>query len=117
LKELLDQKRRIEKACERAKKSLTGLETYLETLKIEHLPASKLQDVVNSYDRAAEELDDKITKLDDELAETNEAISSEQKQLSGPVGNPKLTKKVSIGVFADFEGEISIALIYGGVVC
>jgi hypothetical protein len=115
LKELLNKKRRIEKACERAEKSLTGLETYLESLKIEHLAASNLRDVINSYDKAAEELDDRITGLENELAETDEAISVEKARLSGPVGNPKLNLKVSVGVFADSEGAVSVALIYGGV--
>lgn len=114
LKELLDKKKRTERACERAMKSLGGLEAYLGSLKIEHLAASNLREVVNSYDTAAEELDDRITELKDELAETDDAISIEKAKLSGPVGNPKLNLKVSIGVFADFEGEVSIVLIYGG---
>jgi uncharacterized protein (TIGR02231 family) len=112
LKELLDKKRRTQKACERAEKSLAGLETYLESLKVEHLAASNLRDVVNSYDTAAGELDDRIAELNKKLADTDEAISVEEANLSGPVGNPKLNLKVSIGVFADFEGEVSIALVY-----
>lgn len=114
LKELIDTKRRTEKACERAEKSLAGLETYLGSLKVEHLASSNLRDVVNSYDKAAEELDDRIAQLKNKLAETGEAISVEEAKLSGPVGNPKLNLKVSIGVFGDFEGEVSIVLVYGG---
>jgi len=113
LKELINKKRRTEKASERAKKSLTALETYLGSLKIEHLNASNLREVVNNYDTAAEELDERITELENVLAETNEAISAEKTRLSGPIGNANLNLKVSIGVFADFEGEIKIALIYG----
>ena len=113
LKDLLKKKKRTEKACERAKKSLAALETYLASLKIEHLAASNLREVVDGYDTAASELDDKIAELDDVLIETNEAISVEQAKLSGPTGNEKLDVKVSIGVFADFEGEVDIALIYG----
>ena len=69
--------------------------------------------MVNNYDTAAEELDNKIAELEDVLAETNEAISVEKAKLSGPIGNEKLNVKVSIGVFADFEGEIKLTLIYG----
>ncbi|KAF8799602.1 hypothetical protein BYT27DRAFT_7149586 [Phlegmacium glaucopus] len=112
LKELLDKKRRTEKATERAKKSLAALETYLGSLKIEHLDATNLRQVVNNYDTAAEELDNRIAELEDVLAETNEAIEVEKARLSGPVGNANLNLKVSIGVFADFEGEVKIALIY-----
>lgn len=113
LKELLDKERRTEKACERAKKSLTALETYLGSLKIEHLEASHLREVVNSYDTAAEELDNRIAELTNVLTETDEAISVEKRRLSGSLGNTKLNLKASIGVFADSEGEIKLALIYG----
>ena len=94
MKELLDRKRRTEKACERAKKSLTALETYLGSLKIEHLEASNLREVVNSYDTAAEELDNKMSELTNVLTETDEAISVEKRRLSGPVGNTKFNLKV-----------------------
>lgn len=112
LKELLDKKRCTENARERAKKSLTALETYLTSLKIEYLDASRLREVVGGYETAAEELDDRIAGLENVLAETNEAVSVEKAKLSGPMGNPKLNQKVSIGIFADFHGEINITLIY-----
>lgn len=73
--------------------------------------------MVTSYDSAKEYNEDESAKLEDELAETDEAISDERMRLSDPVGNPKLVSKlipkVSIDVFADFEGAINIALIYG----
>ena len=90
---------------------------YLESLKLGHLPPDLYRRVVTSYDSAKEYNEDESAKLEDELAETDEAISDERMRLSGSVGNPKLVSKlipkVSIDVFADFEGAINIALIYG----
>ena len=113
LKDLLEKRRSTEKACERTKESLTALRTYLASLNVEHLAASNLREVVNSYDTVAKELDDRNAELDNVLSETDEAISVEKARLSGPTGNDKLNIKVSIGIFADFEGEVDIALIYG----
>lgn len=103
LKELLDKQRRT------YRQSLRTSQCYLpRILEIEHLRAS-----ASNYHKAVEELDDGIENLENVLAETNEARSIEKVKLSGPVGHPKLNLKVSIGLFADSEGEIKVALIYG----
>lgn len=82
-------------------------------MKAEHLQVTKLQEVVEQYDSTASDLDEKVTELEKELKETGEAIKEERKRLAGPTGNEKLSLKATIGVFADSEGEIKIALIYG----
>ena len=82
-------------------------------MKAEHLQVTKLQEVVEQYDSTAGDLDEKVTELEKELKETEEAIKEERKRLAGPTGNEKLNLKATIGVFADSEGEIKIALIYG----
>ncbi|KAF8148209.1 hypothetical protein B0H34DRAFT_669000 [Crassisporium funariophilum] len=109
---LCAKEKRLEKALERTKKSLASLETYLESLNVEHLKVTQLREVVKNYDETGEELDDKVTELEKELLETTAAIKEERLKISGPSGNEKLNLKASIGVFADFEGEIKIALIY-----
>ncbi|KIM37386.1 hypothetical protein M413DRAFT_273699 [Hebeloma cylindrosporum] len=112
LVELLSKQKRVEKALERTLKSLSSLETYLSSLKAEHLQVTKLQEVVEQYDVTAGGLDEKVTELEKELNETEEAIKDEKQRLAGPTGNEKLNLKATIGVFADSEGEIKIALIY-----
>jgi hypothetical protein len=57
--------------------------------------------------------DSSISDLNDDLSQTDEAISNEIENFPGPVVNPELNPMVSIGVFANFEGKIHIALIYG----
>ncbi|CAA7265466.1 unnamed protein product [Cyclocybe aegerita] len=112
LDSLLAKKKQDEKALARVQKSLNSLETYLKSVKAQHLDVSKLQEVVREYDTTAGELDDKVTELEKQLEEADEAIAEERKRLAGPTGNEKLNLKATIGVFADFEGEIKIALIY-----
>jgi len=114
LERLVDEKKHIEKALERTKKSLPPIETYLGFLKIEPLDSTKLSEALKSYDRAARELDDSIAKSEKELTETNKKISDEKERL-GPAVDANLNLKASIGIVADsdFEDEIKIALIYG----
>lgn len=105
--------KQTEKALARALNSLGSLETYLQSVNTAHFDVSKLADLVHHYDVTAEELDDKVTRLQEELEELKTAIKTEQEKLSGPTGNSKLGLKATVAVFADFEGEVKIALIYG----
>ena len=113
LTSLLAKKKQTGKALARAEKSLASLNTYLDSVNTGHVDVSKLQDVVRHYDATAEELDEKVTKLEDELEELAIAITAEQEKLSGPTGNEKLNLRATIGVFAESEGDVKIALIYG----
>ena len=113
LVELLSKQKRAEKALARTVKSLSSLEVYISSVRAEHLDVTKLREVVEEYDSTAGDLDEKITALEKELKETEKAIKEERKRLAGPTGNEKLNLKATIGVFADKEGEVNIALIYG----
>ena len=74
-------------------------------------PTEDLDDVLEDYETAAEDRDDTILNLKDELYETNGEISDEKKRLWR--GNSGSGVKVSVGVLTDFQGAIDIALIYG----
>ncbi|KAF6747896.1 hypothetical protein DFP72DRAFT_1167026 [Ephemerocybe angulata] len=100
------------KALARAEKALSSLETYLNSLNSQHLDVSKLPSIVDSYDAAAEKLDTKVTELENTKIRIEKEIEEETKSLAGPKGNEKLNLKSTIGVFADLEGEVEIALIY-----
>jgi len=110
---LLAKQKQTEKALARTQKSLSSLEKYLSSVSSSHVDTAKLRDVVQSYNATAGELDTKVTELEDELQELEDEIKAEKVKLSGPTGNEKLNLKASIGVFADVDGEIQIALIYG----
>ncbi|KAH6911805.1 hypothetical protein BKA70DRAFT_862855 [Coprinopsis sp. MPI-PUGE-AT-0042] len=100
------------KALERAKKALLSVNKYLESLDTQHTDVGKLQNVVDSYDVAAEKLDEKITELETAQGRLEKAIEEEKKALSGPKDDDKLKLKATIEVFAKVEGEVEIALIY-----
>lgn len=113
LEELESDLTKTTKALARAQKSLSSLETYLSSLNSQNLDASKLQTIVETYDATAATLDDKITALESEQKRLQEAVEKEKESLAGPKGNEKLGLKATIGVFADIEGEVEIAIIYG----
>ena len=101
------------KALLRSQRALESLDTYLHSLDSQHLDVSKLQSIVESYDATAEKLDTKITELEGTRKRLEEEIEEEKKELAGPKGNTKLRLKSTIEVFANFEGEVEVALIYG----
>ncbi|KAF8187704.1 hypothetical protein BJ912DRAFT_926564 [Pholiota molesta] len=109
---LLARQKRVEKALARTLKSISSLETYLSSVSSEHLEVSKLKEVVQSYDSTAQELDEKVIKLEEEIEVIKEAILEEKNKLAGPSENEKLNLQAMIGVFAESEGEIKIALVY-----
>lgn len=113
LESLSSKKKRAEKALARAKSSLDSLSAYLASFSVDHLDVSKLQGAVDAYDASAAQLDEKVTELEKEIKDIDEAMTEERKKLAGPSENTKLSLKASIGIFADSEGEIQIALIYG----
>lgn len=103
---------RTTKALARAGKALFSLETYLGSLDSQHLDVTKLTSIVQSYDSAAEKLDSKITELEGVKKRISKDIEEEKRSLAGPKANEKLRLKSTIGVFAEVEGEVEIALIY-----
>ncbi|EAU80878.2 hypothetical protein CC1G_03054 [Coprinopsis cinerea okayama7 len=112
LDELEAQMLKTTKALTRAHNAIASLETYMNSVKAEHIDVSKLQTIVDHYDTTAEKLDDKITELNARKKRLQEGIEEEKKVLSGPQQNEKLALKAVIGVFANLEGEVEITLIY-----
>lgn len=112
LKALELKRTQTEKALQRSRKAIASLETYLGSVNVEHVAITALGEVVGSYESTCEKLDDQVTELEQQLVDLNKAIEVERKKLSGPTGNNKLNLKASIGVFADHEGDVEIALIY-----
>jgi septal ring factor EnvC (AmiA/AmiB activator) len=113
LKGLELKRKQTEKALERSRKAIASLETYLDSVNVEHVAVTALGEVIETYESTCKKLDDEVTELEKQLVDLNKAIEAERKKLSGSTGNNKLNLKASIGVFADHEGEVEIALIYG----
>lgn len=113
LSELMSAKERTEKAVERCKKSVASLQSFLTSINVQHVNSTDLGTVMENYDSVGETLDNKMSELEANLKAINEQINTERSKLSGPVLNETRRFQASISVFAEREGDVEIALIYG----
>ncbi|GLB45327.1 putative mucoidy inhibitor A [Lyophyllum shimeji] len=88
-------KARTNKALARARKAISALEAYLGTLHTQHVAAGQIAEAVEEYEATA--------------AGT---IAEQRKADSGGMQNAMLGMRAVVGVFAEMEGEVEIALIY-----
>lgn len=105
--------KRDHQALVRTRKSITALEGYLASIRAENVSADKLKAAVETYDTNAEALDDRVTALEQDIKLTGELIQAEFAKTARRPQNAKLNLKATIGVFADAEREINIAIVYG----
>ncbi|KAF7367406.1 hypothetical protein MSAN_00803200 [Mycena sanguinolenta] len=112
LSELLSQREKTANSLARCEKALTSLEQYLGSLTVQHLEVSHLDKVLEQYDSTGGRLDAKKTELTEELRRLDAEISSERALIAVPHENSKLRMQAAIGVFAESEGAVEIALIY-----
>ena len=98
---------------DRTNKAITSLETFIESIHIQHVKASDIGSIMENYEQTAQKLDDRKQELELELKELEEKIQKETDRLNGPVENQSLRQRAAIGVFAPAEGEVEIVLIYG----
>ncbi|EAU80890.1 mucoidy inhibitor A [Coprinopsis cinerea okayama7 len=112
LEELEGEMLKTTKALSRARIAISSIETYMSSVKPENVDVSKLQIIVDNYEATAEKLDDRIAELNTKKKQLQDSIEEEKTALFGPQRNEKLTLKAVIGVFANLEGEVEIALIY-----
>ncbi|KAF9448781.1 hypothetical protein P691DRAFT_775153 [Macrolepiota fuliginosa MF-IS2] len=112
LEELLRQKKATEQSIDRCSLAINSLQTYLGTLNVKDVAVSEVANIVKTYQKTGEELDNQINKLRDQLEKTDAQINTERKNLTGPTENQDLMMKVAVGVFASEEGEVEFRLIY-----
>ena len=103
----------VTKARERTVRAIAGLGTYLDSLDIQHLDPGKLTAVLESYDSSGKRLDEALIGQDKMLKDLSERIKEETKRLKKPSGDVRLRKQVTVGVFADSEADVEVAVIYG----
>ncbi|KAF9465723.1 hypothetical protein BDZ94DRAFT_299259 [Collybia nuda] len=112
LKALQSKKQRTQKALRRCKKSIGSVEAYLTTLHVQHIDMAKLGQVMTDYNATAEQLDERLLELEQELNDIEEEIVVECAELQGTAIDKKLNLRAAIGVFAESAGEVEIVLIY-----
>jgi len=103
----------LTKARERTVRAIAALGTYLDSLDIQHLDPGKLTTVLESYDSSGKRLDEALIRQDKKLKDLSERIKEETKRLKKPSGDVRLRKQVTVGVFADSEADVEVAVIYG----
>lgn len=109
-------KQRVHMALERIKLTKRAFETYLASANTQHLDTARLSDVVQTYQSAAMDLDDKIIELETQSKDVERQIKAEKARPEATQResyNERLCGKASISVFAEVDGEVSITLIYG----
>lgn len=79
----------------------------------QHIDVSQLGSVVKAYEATGEELDNRLLDLEREMADIEKEVEAERTNLIGTAYNERLNIRAVIGVFAEVEGEVEIALIYG----
>ncbi|KAG6819621.1 hypothetical protein H0H93_010112 [Arthromyces matolae] len=115
LLQLSDMKDSLSQEHQRAKMSKDILEDYLFTADMQHTDMGAFDSALRHYNEQATSLDQKMNRIQRELAELDRQIEGEQDRIdkeAKSARNDKLGMRVSISVFAPQEGEVAIALIY-----
>ncbi|KAG5640964.1 hypothetical protein DXG03_006525 [Asterophora parasitica] len=112
LDNLLATKEHTSRALQRCKHSADVLQRYVSPLSTQHIDVTQLGKIIKEYDATAEQLDDRMLELEKQLKDIDKEIEEERKKLSDPKHDGSLGIRAVIGVFADVEGEVEIALIY-----
>jgi hypothetical protein len=118
LEELEDEKEEVKLSLDRCKKTLAGLDRYLES-RTEVKPtaeglSSNVLPLVDDYNSASEKYDKKALELRRELKTIDAKITEERLALSNSVTvDRQRLMKATVGVFAEAETEVELLLKYG----
>nr|GAT47653.1 predicted protein [Mycena chlorophos] len=106
------------RARARIEKSVAAVESFLHSLTIEHIDATKLAGALHECETTTEVLDGRKAELDKEIYVLETEITAQQQKERDSKApkkkevHPKLKTQVSISVFAEVEGQVEIVLMY-----
>lgn len=118
LEALEEEKEEIKLSLDRCKKTLAGLDRYLES-QTEAKPKSEYSGsnvlpLVDDYNSAAEKYDRKAMELRREFKKVEAKITEERAALANSVAvDRQKLMKATVGVFAEAETEVELLLKYG----
>lgn len=114
LQELLAKKDRLRNAIHRARTSSRALEAYMGSMSVHDVPLSQVGLFLESYNLHGSKLDGELGRLKHEEDEVYNEIQAQKdkEQLSQSSGGT-LGMQVSVGLFAENEGQIELELVYG----
>jgi hypothetical protein len=110
---LEDESKRVEDAIQRNSVAISSLTSYIQSMKMDNVDPVKLTEILDSFDKASENLDEKAVELNKRQEELRRLQSEEVSKIGVQMKKNKLKLKASVGVFAEHEGEVEIVLIYG----
>jgi predicted nucleic acid-binding Zn-ribbon protein len=119
LKQLRSNKVAIEQGIYRNTQARNSLDNYLGSLSSQQTPSAKLAEIISDYDAALGDLQKKMNGLTEELEEVQNAITIEELKLQNAARvppkkwNPNLSLSVTVGIFANTDGDVELGLIYG----
>ena len=117
LSSLLAQHGSLEKARTRTNNAIQAISTYQGSFGAKTLEVQDLAAATIGADSVAEQLDDKLSEIEDKLAALAKEIVEERKLLGETKENKELRQRVTVMVFAEKECEVELVLVYGTFNC
>ena len=103
----------LSRELKRFESTLSGLETYLKSLRLE-VVADILMPTLDSYHDAYGKYDEKKASVQEELGQLNEEITKERSSLEAQrTSRQQCRMTATISVFTSSGGDVEILLIYG----
>ncbi|KAF5389963.1 hypothetical protein D9757_003568 [Collybiopsis confluens] len=118
IQDLQTKKKAVQNAISRHKTSSRALDNYIRSMTVHDVPFSQVEALMGTYDSQASKIEEELVKLrkeedalDEEIAVEHARIVKDQGEADGGSG-AYLGMQVSIGLFAENEGEIELELVY-----
>ncbi|KAJ2925288.1 hypothetical protein H1R20_g11833, partial [Candolleomyces eurysporus] len=103
----------LSRELKRFESTLSGLETYLRSLRLEVVAADILMPTLDSYHDAYGKYDEKKASVQEELGQLNEEITKERSSLEAQrTSRRQCRMTATISVFTSSGGDVEILLIY-----
>ncbi|KAH7867733.1 uncharacterized protein C8R40DRAFT_1242021 [Lentinula edodes] len=116
LPELLARKDLIRNAIHRARTSSRALEAYMGSMSVHDVPLSQVGLFLESYNLHGSKLDEELARLKNEEDEVYKEIQTQKDRIAAEQlcqsGGGTLGMQVSVGLFAENEGQIELQLVY-----
>lgn len=116
LQDLVAKKNMLKSAIHRVKTSSHALEKYMHSMTVHDVPLDQVGSFLQNYNSHGSNLDEERAKLRKEEEELDEKIMQERARIlteQQSRSHSLLCMQVSIGLFAENEGEIELELVYG----
>ncbi|KAJ4482994.1 hypothetical protein C8J55DRAFT_511211 [Lentinula edodes] len=116
LQELVARKDLLRNAIHRARTASRALEAYMGSMSVHDVPLSQVGSFLESYNLHGSKLDEELARLKNEEDEVYKEIQTQKDRIAAEQlsqsGGGTLGMQVSVGLFAENEGQIELQLVY-----